>query len=54
MLLPGIPDLVALRELTVSPFLRSQVQASGVGGLHIVLNTVLAGFAAHGVQFAEK
>mmetsp|Transcript_32388 Transcript_32388/g.54614 ORF Transcript_32388/g.54614 Transcript_32388/m.54614 type:complete len:179 (+) Transcript_32388:1206-1742(+) len=51
-LLPGIPDLAALRELTVSPFLRSQLNCAGVGALQLNVTTILSGFAVHGVHFS--
>lgn len=49
-MLPSTPDLKALRELVVSPYLRSQIQADTVGTVRIKINTKLAGFEQHGVS----
>ena len=50
MLLPTCPDLRALRELTVSPYLRSQIQVETVGSVKLTMNTVTAGFEEFGVK----
>uniref|UniRef100_A0A7S3M057 B9 domain-containing protein 2 n=1 Tax=Spumella elongata TaxID=89044 RepID=A0A7S3M057_9STRA len=49
-LIPTIPDLTALRELTMSPFLRSQINTATVGTLQLNLSTILSGFKAFGVS----
>lgn len=48
-LIPTIPDLTALRELTMSPFLRSQIQTASVGSLLLDISTILSGFKPYGV-----
>ena len=50
MLLPTCPDLRALRELTVSPYLRSQIQVETVGSVKITMNTISSGFEQFGVK----
>lgn len=49
-LIPSIPDLAALRELTMSPFLRSQIHTASVGSLQLTVSTILAGFTPYGVE----
>jgi hypothetical protein len=51
-MLPGVPDLTAVRELTVSPFLRSPIKVETVGSVQIQITTVLSGFDAYGVKAA--
>lgn len=51
MLLPTCPDLRAIRELSVSPFLRSKIQTESIGSVQINLSTLTAGFKERGVQF---
>jgi len=48
-LIPTIPDLTAMRELTMSPFLRSQITTATVGTLQLNLSTILSGFKQYGV-----
>lgn len=50
MLLPTCPDLKSLRELVVSPYLRSQIETDSVGTVWINVNTASAGFEEFGVQ----
>ena len=50
MLLPTCPDLKLLRELTVSPYLRSQIDTESVGTVRITVNTTISGFENFGVQ----
>lgn len=49
MWLPYMPDLVALRELTCSPFLRSEIQVDSVGSANIKITTAVSGFSTIGV-----
>ncbi len=48
-LLPSIPDMSSIRELTMSPYLRSQIKVESVGILQINISTLLIGFDSYGV-----
>ena len=50
MFLPTCPDLRALRELIVSPYMRSQVQTDTVGVVRAKVSVVTSGFEHYGVQ----
>lgn len=49
-LVPSCPDLKALREIIVSPYMRSQVQSDSVGCARFNINTITSGFDDFGVQ----
>ena len=48
-LIPSHPDVKKLREVSISAYLRPQVEADSVGSLRIVVNTVTSGFEECGV-----
>lgn len=52
MLLPSIPDLKALRELTMSPYLRSQIKSEHTGNIQLSVSVIVSGFDAFGVKLA--
>jgi len=49
-LLPGTVDVRALRELIVSPYLRSQVSTDSIGSVRLRVNVTLSGFEGFGVS----
>lgn len=50
MLLPTAPDIKRLREVMVSPYMRSQVQADTVGTVRISITSTQLGFDLFGVR----
>jgi hypothetical protein len=50
MLLPTVPDLKRLREIVVSPYLRSAIQTESVGTVRVQINVTLFGFDSAGVR----
>jgi len=50
MLLPTVPDIKKLREVMVSPFMRSQLQADTIGTVKINIGATKYGFADFGVN----
>ena len=53
-LLPSVVDITQIRELSRSPYLRSQYECEQVGLLQIELYVTMQGFEQFGVQFEEK
>ena len=49
-LLPTVPDLKALREVLVNPYLHSKLKTYSTGDVRVNLTVALAGFEAHGVD----
>eukprot|EP01036_Dinobryon_divergens_P022425 gene22425-30678_t len=49
-LLPVAPDLRSIRELSISPYLRSQIQAEAVGCVRLQVNTVVIGMVEKGIR----
>lgn len=54
MLLPSVPDLKRLRELIVSPYMRSQVQTDSIGTVRVQITTTLYDFDSYGVSTQES
>jgi hypothetical protein len=52
MWLPYMPDLVTLRELTCSPYLRSEIQTESVGSCNLKMATAVSGFEKVGVALS--
>lgn len=50
LLLPTVPDIKALREIMVNPYLRSKLRTHSTGDVRVKINVVSSGFAAHGVS----
>lgn len=50
LLLPSTPDMKRLREIIVSPYMRSQLQAESVGTVRVQITATLHGFDAVGVK----
>lgn len=50
LLLPSTPDMKRLRELIVSPYMRSQLQADSVGTVRVQITATLHGFDAVGAK----
>lgn len=51
--LPVYPDLKAIRELSISPFLRSQFTCQKSGLVRVNINTMCNGFDQFGVRFSD-
>ena len=49
-LLPTVPDLKALREVMVNPYLRSKLQTNSTGDVRVKIDVALSGFEVHGVD----
>lgn len=52
-LLPVYPDLKAIRELSISPYLRSQFACEDAGTVRLTVSTLSQGFEEVGVAFSE-
>jgi hypothetical protein len=50
-LLPTTPDLKALRELVVNPYLRSKLQTTSTGDIRVKVHVVVSNFKEFGVSF---
>ena len=50
MLLPNVPDLKTLREIQVSPYLRSKLLTASTGELRIKVNVVISKFNKFGCE----
>jgi len=51
MVLPTCPDLRKIRELSISPFLRSQMETKAIGTVHLELTAITCGFHQFGIKF---
>jgi hypothetical protein len=49
LMVPNLPDLVALREMVICPYTRSEVSTASVGTLHLNMSVVSSGFTVNGV-----
>jgi B9 domain-containing protein 1 len=49
-LLPTVPDLKALREVMVNPYLRSKLHTTSSGDVRLKMNVTLNGFSSYGVE----
>jgi hypothetical protein len=53
-LVPSHPDITKIRELSMSPYLRSQYSCEQVGKLQVNVFVASSGFGYHGVQFGGE